>query len=80
MSANGPQEARNKFNFFTKDEIKRAISELEEVKKQIEKRTDQIKKISETSLDLSHRTIPGTLNFKDIVLKKTSEEDPERDI
>jgi hypothetical protein len=61
-----PEKGNDKFNFYTAEEIKKAISELEEVKKQIDKRTEQLKKMSETSIDKKISTIPGTLNFKDI--------------
>jgi hypothetical protein len=62
----------NKFNLISQEENKRAIAELEDVNKQIDKRSLQIKKISETSIDLRLNTIPGTLNFKDL--------DPEKNI
>jgi hypothetical protein len=66
MVPGDPKKGKGKFNLYTQEEIKKAISEIEEIKKQIDKRSEQIKKISDTTLDLKISTIPGTLNFKDI--------------
>jgi hypothetical protein len=66
MVSKEPKGARDKFNLYSQEEIKKSIAELEEVKKQIDKRTEQLNKITETKLDLSKNTIIGSLNFQDL--------------
>jgi hypothetical protein len=66
MSSKGPEKARDKFNLYTQEEIRKSIAEIEEVKKQIEKRTEQIKKISDTSINISINTVPGNITIKNL--------------
>jgi hypothetical protein len=72
MINGGPESTRNKFNLISQEEIKRAIAELKEVNKQIENRSRQIKKMTETHVGPLVNTTPGTLNFKDL--------DPEKNV
>jgi peptidoglycan hydrolase CwlO-like protein len=44
MLPKGPEKGDIKFNLITKEEIKKSGAEIEEVKKQIDKRTEQLKK------------------------------------
>jgi hypothetical protein len=65
MLPQDPNKGKIKFNLFSEEEIKRSNEAIEEVKKQIDKRTEQLKKLTITKNEKIANTVPGTLNIKD---------------